>query len=268
MRNRLKRCYWLLILLTGWSLALFAQTPAPADTSVKPRVLKSIFGTVATDSVPVGPNSSRQKVDLPATGGDSIRVGESVLTTGGDSLRPGTDTLQLSARQNAAIRKIIPKKATIRSLIFPGLGQAYNHQYYKMPFVYAGFAVILYDIIHFTANYNQYLTGYREAYNLPDTLAKGQTYPNGQAYKNAIVDGKIYAIPQLKQGSDFWRRNRDLNIILGVALWGLQAVEANVAAHLKTFDISEDISATWKPILFPSSVGVVPGVRLTFTFKH
>ncbi len=239
---------------------LVAVAQTPADTSTKPRVLKSIFGTVATDSIPVGPNSRRQRVDLPKPANGTVKVGESELTTAGDSLAQGTDTLQLSARQNAAIHKIIPRKATLRSLMLPGLGQAYNRQYYKIPFIYAGFGIIVYDIITFTGTYNEYLDGYKKAYY--STLA------TGQLTKTAVVRGRELTVQQLKQQSDFWRRNRDLNVLLGVLLWGLQAVEANVAAHLKTFDISDDISATWKPAMLPTAGGMVPGVRLTFNFKH
>ncbi|MBC8153955.1 MAG: hypothetical protein H7Z72_13680 [Bacteroidetes bacterium] len=271
MHKQQKGSLWLATFLTVVSLTLVGQTPAtrvPADTSTKPRVLKSVFGTVATDSVPVSPNSSKQKAGVPAVSGDSIRIGESVMTPGGDSLSQGADTVQLSAKQNAAIRKIIPRKATLRALMLPGLGQAYNRQYYKIPFVYAGFGVIVYNIISFTDRYNQFLRGYSEAYNLP-ALQPGQTtYPNGLTYKGAIVFERAYPVTLLKRNSDQWRRYRDLNIILGVLLWGLQAVEANVAAHLKTFDISDDISATWKPALMPSPTGMVPGVRLTFNFNH
>ena len=233
---------------------MFAQTPT--DTTTKPRVLKSVFGTVATDSVPVGHNSSRQKAGIPVPANSTIQVGGSELTTAGDSLAQAADTLQLSVRQNAAIHKIIPRKATIRSLMLPGLGQAYNRQYYKIPFIYAGFGIIVYDIITFTGTYNEYLDGYKTAYYSTATT------------KTAVVRGRELTVQQLKQQSDFWRRNRDLNVLLGVLLWGLQAVEANVAAHLKTFDISDDISATWKPTLLPTVGGLAPGVRLTFNFKH
>lgn len=297
MRKQLTSGLWLTVFLTIWCLTSFAQTPTtpvvpipgtpaagpptsdnpanrapatgtPTDTAVKPRVLKSVFGTVATDSVPVSPNSSKQKAGVPTTNADSVRVGDSSLTAGGDSLQQGTDTTQLSEKQNAEIRKIIPRKATIRSLMFPGLGQAYNRQYYKIPFVYAGFAVVVYDIIKFTGNYNEYLAGYSEAFNLPELAAGQTTYANGLTFRGAIVRGETRDLSYLKRNSEFWRRNRDFNIILGVLLWGLQAVEANVAAHLKTFDISDNISATWKPTLLPSSAGVVPGVRLTFNFDH
>lgn len=204
---------------------------------------------------------------VPLSVGDSIRVGESVLTPAEDSLSQG-DTTQLSARQNEAIRKIIPRKATLRALTFPGRGQAYNRQYYKIPFVYAGFGAIGYFFIRYSNLYRQYVAGYREAFNLPDTLPAGQAYPNGLLYKNALVRGQALGVAQLKRNTEFTRRYRDLNVILGVLLWGLQAVEANVAAHLKTFDISDDISATWKPTLLPYAGGVAPGLRLTFNFKH
>lgn len=225
-------------------------------------MLRSIFGNVATDSIPTGDKADTQRVDLPAatSGEPDVRVGGSVLTTAGDSLSQQPDTVQLSARQNAQIRKIIPRIATIRSLMLPGLGQIYNRQYYKLPFVYAGFTVLIYDIINFNKLYKLYEAGYAQAYN--STISA--TVP----YKVAVVRGRELGVQQLKQASDAYHNYRDLNVILTVAFWGIQAVEANVAAHLKTFDLSDNLSLNWKPTLLLSpTTGVIPGIRLTFNFK-
>ena len=51
-------------------------------------------------------------------------------------------------------------------------------------------------------------------------------------------------------------------------LWVINIVEANVAAHLKTFDLTDDISMLVEPNVLPMpGVGFGPGVRVAFTFK-
>jgi hypothetical protein len=51
--------------------------------------------------------------------------------------------------------------------------------------------------------------------------------------------------------------------------WALNIVDANVSAHLKTFDVSDDLSMRVKPIMEidPLSQGMVSGLSLSFNFK-
>jgi hypothetical protein len=54
-----------------------------------------------------------------------------------------------------------------------------------------------------------------------------------------------------------------------VLAWTLNVVDANVSAHLKTFDVSDDISLKVKPTVDyqPFSQSLVSGLTLTFNFK-
>ncbi|CCH55428.1 hypothetical protein BN8_04686 [Fibrisoma limi BUZ 3] len=185
-----------------------------------------------------------------------VKVGESELIPVADSVAQiATDTLRVTPTQQAKIRKIVPRKATIRSLLVPGLGQIYNRQYWKLPFIYGGLAGA---IIAFRWNqdlYNQYVSGYREAFNSTSS-------------KVAVVRGQVLSVDQLKRASDQFRRQRDLTVILTAAGWALNAVEANVAAHLKTFDLSDDLTLKIHPSIQPTGgLGIVPGVRLAMTFN-
>lgn len=214
-------------------------------------------------TTPAIPDTLRPTIN-PALIVDSIRVGNSVLTTE----TPSIDSLRatpLTKKQEAARRIIIPRQATIKSLMLPGLGQAYVGDYWKIPFVYAGLGVSIYFLIDNNRQYLKYENAYRVAYN--DTT-KGKS--KGTAFvkvRSSDVPLEL-GITQLKQATSQFRSYRDLNVILTVAIWALNAVEANVAAHLKTFDLSDDISLRVQPNLHPTITGTsVPGVRLTFNLK-
>ena len=177
-------------------------------------------------------------------------------------LHTGADTLRVSVRQQQPrVRQISPRQAAIRSLILPGLGQLYNRQYWKLPVVYGSLSVA---IVIYTWNqhlYTQYLAGYREAYN---SLTLNPRYNA----KTAIVDGQELTVQSLKRTTDHYRRQRDLTVIFTVLGWALNAVEANVAAHLKTFDVSDDLSMRVEPHVFSvPGMGLALGIRVALTCK-
>jgi hypothetical protein len=215
-----------------------AATPAPTDST---RQIRSAADTI--------PETVRR---------NGIQVGTSTLTPE-DGLLLG-DTARVTPAQEAKIRKIVPRKATFRSLILPGLGQIYNRQYWKLPFIYGGLVGAVYSFQWNQNLYNQYLAGYREAYN----SAVNVQY----SAKVAVVRDQVLTVQQLKRATDQFQRQRDLTIILTAVGWALNAVEANVAAHLKTFDLSDDISMKVHPNIVPlPGLGIIPGVRVAFTFK-
>lgn len=161
--------------------------------------------------------------------------------------------------------KIVPRTATLRSLVLPGLGQIYNRQYWKLPLVYGGFGVIAWAISFNDLRYGHYLNYYM-------TFA-----PGGDNYQKANTSVILYGTTQtrdltenqLKSQVDFYRRNRDLSYIALVLMWGLNIVDANVSAHLKTFDLSDDISLKVQPNFDMNnpSYQAVAGIKMTINFN-
>ena len=148
------------------------------------------------------------------------------------------------------------KRAAIFSAALPGLGQAYNSKYWKIPIIYAGFGVIGYFIY---TNNDQYQV-YKEAYIY---VANGETYEIDNPYV-----GK-YTQSQLQQGMDYYRRNRDLSIIIAGLWYTLNILEAYVDAHFFTYDISEDLSMHLGPAVTPTA-GIrqdfTPGIKISLKF--
>jgi hypothetical protein len=270
----------LFFLLPAWSL--FAQKPAiePAPTPTAVDSTKLIRS--ATDTIP---GTIRRN-------GVQVRTSPFKLDDASTTLdKP--DTTYVTAKQDAKIHKIIPKQATMKSLVLPGLGQAYNRQYYKIPFIYIGFGVMGYLFVKYRGLAKEAENGYRlllygnkleDAYNamLPPGYAPGiLTQPvripaNIQAITEVTIGIDPFsdkaAVFRTTAGAknvyDTFRRYRDLNILLSVVLYAVNIVEANVAAHLKTFDLTDDISMKVEPnVLTIPGTGFVPGVRMAFTFK-
>ena len=214
-------------------------------------------------NTPAIPDTLRPTIN-PAPVADTIRVGNSVLTTE-NAVIDSLGATPLTKKAETARRTIIPRQATIKSLILPGLGQAYVGDYWKIPFVYAGLGASIYFLIDNNRQYLRYENAYRVAYN---DSTKGKGKGTALLYIRSRKAELELGVAQLKQATSQYRGYRDLNVILTVAIWALNAVEANVAAHLKTFDLSDDISLRVQPNLHPTITGTsVPGVRLTFNFK-
>ena len=163
--------------------------------------------------------------------------------------------------------KIIPREATLKSLMIPGWGQIYNRQYWKLPLVAGAFITL--GVI---TNYNQVrYTKYRNYYYVVSPHPDDPKYIPPATVPVLYEDGvtRDLDVNQLKRINDGFRRNRDFTYI-GMALaWALNIVDANVSAHLKTFDVSDDLSLRVKPIMEidPLSQGLMSGLTLSFNFK-
>ncbi|RMG19832.1 MAG: hypothetical protein D6730_20895, partial [Bacteroidetes bacterium] len=150
-----------------------------------------------------------------------------------------------------------PKVAWQRSLIFPGWGQIYNKSYWKLPIVYGGYVALgfYYNI------QNQRYQDFRRAY-----LYRVDNDPNTEdtQYAGATNDN-------VRRARDAARRQRDYAILYIAGFHLFQVVEAFVDAHLKNFDVSEDLSFRGEPgsieLHLPGNqVQHIPGISLSIGF--
>ena len=134
------------------------------------------------------------------------------------------------------------KKATTLSTICPGAGQIYNRSYWKVPFVVGGFASMIYCIDWNNRGYQRF----QKAYALLTAYeANPDNYPDGPTDE---FRGR-YSSSFLKNLKDSYRRNRDLCIIITAGVYILQIVDAHVDAHLRDYDISDDLSFNIEPLV-------------------
>lgn len=156
------------------------------------------------------------------------------------------------------------KKATTLSTICPGAGQIYNKSYWRVPIVVGALASTIYTIDWNNRGYKRF----KKAYSLRvDYQNNPDKYPNGSPDE---FHGN-YSASFLKNLKDSYRRNRDLCILLTAGVYVLQIVDAHVDAHLKDYDISDDLSMNITPYfdytMIPS-VGTRPtvGFNVSLTF--
>lgn len=123
------------------------------------------------------------------------------------------------------------RKATILSMVLPGAGQVYNKKYWKVPIVYAGLGGF------------GYMFGfYNSQYNVARKYLKAEYDGDSTTVNDTGLSGDQLLVYKTK-----YRKFRDISVIGLAAVYVLNIIDANVDAHLKTFDVSDDLSLEIKP---------------------
>lgn len=167
-----------------------------------------------------------------------------------------TPPIQSDSTQKDAkvIKNTSARKASLYSAILPGLGQGYNKKYWKIPVIYAGLGGFAYL---FYTNQQEY-TYYRK-----NLLAETDTDPNTS---NEIVG---YDISGLQAEKLRYKKLRDFGIIGCSLVYVFNIIDANVDAHLKTFDVSDNLSMEFKPKLILTAFNEpAVGLGIKFNFKN
>jgi hypothetical protein len=120
------------------------------------------------------------------------------------------------------------KKATTLSLVFPGAGQVYNKNYWKLPIVVGGTAILAYVVNWNNRGYQRFKTAYNYRFD----------------EDNSTIDefGPSWPDDRLKNLRDSYRRSRDLSIIFLGLFYIIQVIDAHATAHMQTYDVSDDLA--------------------------
>lgn len=151
-----------------------------------------------------------------------------------------------------------PKKATWMSAALPSLGQFYNRRYWKPPIIYVGLGVSIYFLIDNQLKFIEARNSYRARLNVPG-------YTVSAKYSSLSAD-------QILADRDFYRNNRDYSIIAIGGVYLLNIIDAAVDAHLRTFDVSDDLSMKVRPSFQYSSIAMqngfapMPGISWSIKF--
>lgn len=168
-------------------------------------------------------------------------------------------TTPVSAIKKDTVPKHNPRIATRRSAILPGWGQAYNKEYWKIPIVYGILSIP--TVLYFYNN--SYYKKTKFAYE-----ARFKEQNNNDSTDVPLIDAQLknLGITSLQSYRNAFRRDRDFSILWFLLAWGLQVADATVFAHLKQFDVSNDLSMEITPVFNP--VTRTPGFGLTLNLKN
>jgi hypothetical protein len=147
-----------------------------------------------------------------------------------------------------------PRKATLRSALIPGWGQAYNRQYWKVPLVYAVIGIPAGTYFYNNSWYKKCKFAF-DARISSDSINIPKIDPKLQ----------VLSTESLRSYRNEFRRNRDYSVLYTILAWGLTVVDATVYGHLKEFDVSDDLSLHITPTFNAGSN--TKGLSLVMNFK-
>ncbi len=155
------------------------------------------------------------------------------------------------------INPLAPSKAAFYSAVLPGLGQVYNKKYWKVPIVWGALGAGIYAYTFYDNQYNEFRTAFkrRRAGFVDDQFIDVIPLPG---------DDRLERLQNAKQNE------RDLALLVTIIIYALNIIDANVDAHLKQFNISDDLSwdLNLQPYLETNPINSDPnyGMALTITF--
>jgi hypothetical protein len=202
---------------------------------------------LASDSLAV--DSSISTLDFPDT--TSLLIPTDPLSFPDDNFSFKEASKKQQRKEEKEEEKILDpemihaRRATLWGII-PGGGQIYNRRWWKLPIVYGVLGAAGWFVVNSATEMKRYNTALDlRLENLPDEFA------------GFLSDQQVVA------NRNFYRRNLQLGAVGFTALWGLSIVDAVVDAHLKTYDISDDLSLKFKPSVLTVANKSVPSLRIT-----
>lgn len=127
-------------------------------------------------------------------------------------------------------------KATLFSILVPGLGQIYNHEIWKLPLYWGGMATALHFYLDNKLNYERF----RDIYNIASDPKSEVKVP--------------YTAQQALYYRNIYRRYRDYSMLAIAAVYLLQIIDANVFSYMHNFEVDDNLSLDIRPtVIAPES---------------
>jgi hypothetical protein len=137
----------------------------------------------------------------------------------------------------------LPKRAALYSALFPGVGQVYNKQYWKLGLVTAGVGTITYFLVDNTKFFRSMKKNYLYRIDNNPATETDSTFEN-------------YETSDLRTILDGSRKNLETTYLAGIGGYMICILDAYISAHLKSFDMSKNLSLQLKPTYLQKQVGV------------
>jgi hypothetical protein len=180
-------------------------------------------------------------------------------TTTKDEVKQERKLEREQRRLERALDPLSPSRASFLSAAVPGLGQFYNRKYWKVPLAWAavGTGVFVYQF-----NQTEYLR-YRTAFKL-----RSAGFSTDEFYDvNLDGIGPDVSDRALEEAQKKAQSQRDSSLLIAIGLYLLNVLDASVDAHLKPFNMNEDLNVSIQPILrqHPVQMGAEIGLNLKIT---
>ena len=153
-----------------------------------------------------------------------------------DAKKKGIVIKDTILKKRKPINPLAPSKAAFYSAILPGLGQIYNKKYWKAPIAIAAIGTAVYSYKWNDNRYKIFRTAFKRK----------------KAGFTDLGDDRIPADIKddvLQNQQERFQRDRDLMLLVSIAVYVLNIIDANVDAHLKQFNVNTDLSMNIEPLL-------------------
>lgn len=159
-----------------------------------------------------------------------------------------------------SINPLSPARAAFYSAVLPGLGQAYNKKYWKIPIVYAALGTGIYFYIDNNNEYKRYRDAYKSRLAGFDTDefwgtdSSGNPLSSPQISKDALI-----------RAQESLRKNKELSLLITAGIYILNIIDANVDAHLLQYNVDDNLAL--KPHINFNKKDATTNLGLTLNFK-
>jgi len=160
-------------------------------------------------------------------------------------------TVEAASIDREPFDPLSPSTAAFYSAVLPGLGQAYNRKYWKIPIIYAALGTSIYFYLDNNNEYHRY----RDAYK-----SRLAGFKDDEFYGVVTDDG-------LRNAQKKLNKNREISIFVTIGIYALNIIDANVDAHLLQYNVDDNLSLRphYKINEFDSKSSDV-GLTLNFKF--
>ncbi|MBT7851440.1 MAG: DUF5683 domain-containing protein [Flavobacteriaceae bacterium] len=141
------------------------------------------------------------------------------------------DSLKTEVYKPVVMDPLAPSKAAFYSAILPGLGQAVNKKYWKIPIVYAALGTSIYLYMDNDRNYKRYRKAYKRRLS---------GFTDDEFYGEGSIP--LLSNEALIRAQQTLRRNKELSLLITIGLYALNIIDANVDAHLLQYNVDKNLA--------------------------